>query len=102
VSDEFVPIEERPCVYCGAEYDGGDFDHAEDCPTNTRLFLVRDQDVMCPCCKRCVECGDEFEVGDTYTHRKIAEGDGESFDTAPVYEIVCLGCAALDPEIETV
>jgi hypothetical protein len=61
-----LPIEERPCAYCGAEYDAGGFDHAEDCPSNIGLFPVREEDVRCPGCKqtyigmRCIECVEEF------------------------------------------
>lgn len=91
----------RYCVYCRADCYEPEPEHSAACPSSTGVFPVRERDVLCPGCKkthigmRCGDCEAEFQVGDHYTHRKIGEapslmGDGD----APVYEIVCLGCAA--------
>lgn len=103
-----VPERWRYCHYCRADTTDEDAEHAPDCPTVTRLFPVEERDVLCPGCKRtyigmrCTSCRDEFKVGDTYTLQKFMDGDGTSMADAPGYNVVCMSCAALDPEIETV
>jgi hypothetical protein len=39
----------------------------------------------------CMDCGSEFEVGDVYAHRQVADD---------VMEVVCVGCRVLNPEAE--
>lgn len=36
----------------------------------------------------CMDCGSAFSVGDTYTHRQTSDD---------IFEVVCLGCAVLNP-----
>lgn len=91
----------RWCVYCDADCEVEEPEHAATCPSSTGVFPVREQDVLCRGCKqtylgmRCSECDAEFQVGDHYTHRRIGEASSlASDDECPVYDLVCLGCAA--------
>lgn len=91
----------RWCVFCDADCEVDEPDHADDCPSTTGVYPVREQDVLCPGCKqthmgmRCVECEAEFEVGDHYTHRHVGDGTmAPGLPEAPIYEVICIGCAA--------
>ena len=91
----------RYCVYCEADCYEDETQHAEDCPTNTGVFPVRRQDLAphCPECgwnagMLCMDCEQPLEIGDFYMHREVVAGDGESMATAPVYEVICVGCMA--------
>jgi hypothetical protein len=91
------------CVFCGADCNLPEPDHADDCPSVTGLYPVIERDLMCPGCGEtyegmlCSECEEPFKIGDHYTHRQIGEGnpipDGPP---CPIYEPICLGCAATE------
>lgn len=97
----------RYCVHCGvdcyhpwAENGSHDYDpdveHKPNCPTVTGLYPVtmetlgmRGPDDPYAFGARCMDCGVEFKLGDTYALRRISE-DG--------FEVVCVGCRVLNPE----
>ena len=91
----------RWCVYCDADCYMPEPEHAEGCPSSTGVFPVREDDVLCHGCKktylgmRCSDCETEFKVGEHYTHRQVGEAPSlMGGEDCPVYELVCLGCAA--------
>ena len=99
VSDPF-----RFCIYCEADCYEEDPGHADDCPSTTGVFPVREEDAgpQCPHCgeridgeMHCADCDQPLRVGDHYTHRHIGRGGLPGMAEADVYEIICLGCAAL-------
>lgn len=74
----------RWCVYCDADcWIEGTGQHASDCPSRTGLWPV-DVDM------RCARCGVLMVGGvDVAVEERIGE-----FIGIPVYQRVCLGCAA--------
>jgi hypothetical protein len=104
VSDEEDPF--RYCVYCKADCYADEPEHAEDCPSTTGVYPVREGDfgpkcIHCgkgahgPMC--CAECEAELGLGDHYMHREVDPGDPDDpnpFTGAPTYEVICMGCAA--------
>lgn len=93
----------RFCVYCEADCYVDEPEHAVDCPSSTRVFPVREKDLM-PCVNcghhlhgmRCMDCEAELSVGDHYMHREVDHGDPllPGIECAPVFEVICVGCAA--------
>jgi hypothetical protein len=98
----------RWCVYCGADCHEDDPQHAADCPSNTGVFVVRDEDCGPACVHcgrrahgdgiRCTSCGTDLAVGDRYMHREVEPGDpgGLGVEAASINEVICVGCAAAD------
>lgn len=96
----------RYCVYCDADTyieDSNVVDHAEDCPSSTGVFPVRDEDLgeKCPCCGyqhglMCGRCETPLAVDDRYMLVEVAEGITGLVGPAgaSVQELVCVGCAA--------
>lgn len=96
----------RWCVYCDADCDVDEPEHAAACPSTTGVYPVeREGPDKRPCehCGklpnvgfRCSDCDCLLGLGDHYTHRRI--GDMSSPLTGgveyPCYELICLGCAA--------
>jgi len=87
----------RYCIYCGTDCHEDDPEHGPDCPYTTGLWPVtektlgiRGPDDPYAHGMRCMDCGEEFKVGDVYAHRPTEEGD--------VFEIVCIGCRVLSPD----
>lgn len=97
---------DRGCIYCGVDCDQDHPQHAVDCPQSTGVYPVTEQDLGVrgpndPYAHgmRCMDCEAEFKVGDFYTHRTIQEADPDApneWAAAPIYEVICLGCAALE------
>lgn len=86
----------RYCVYCEADCYADEPEHDAECPSNTGLYPVttetlgmRGPDDPYAFGARCMDCGVEFKLGDTYTHREVADD---------VREMVCVGCRVLNPE----
>jgi predicted RNA-binding Zn-ribbon protein involved in translation (DUF1610 family) len=95
----------RYCIYCGVDcYPDGEVDvwatheveHADDCPSTTGVFPVREEDAgpPCPHCGEridgemlCSDCDQPLRVGDHYTHRALGDNGGL---------VICLGCSARD------
>jgi hypothetical protein len=96
------------CVHCGVDCTDPEPEHGPSCPSSTGVFEVRYEAMHQPCehCGkrpdpsiRCSECGCLLKLGDHYTHRRLGRAgipgpfeDGE----IPVYEPICLGCAAME------
>lgn len=95
----------RYCVYCNADCYEDEPQHADDCPKNTGVYPV-DQHALKPFCPHCgesmggppccMDCGEVIPVGSHYVHREAQAGDPSlpGVAGAPVYELLCLGCAA--------
>jgi len=100
----------RFCVYCNADCKADAPEHTAECPFNTGLFPVRDEELG-PTCSNCGHkdgmccsaCMQPFAVGDFYVHRNLASGEvganlaeaiGATLENAPIYEPVCLSCGA--------
>ena len=95
----------RYCVFCNADCYVDEAEHADDCPSVTRVWPVREED-MGPKCSHCgerafgpmhcMDCGASLNVGDHYMHREVDPGDPllPGIEGAPVYEVICVGCAA--------
>jgi hypothetical protein len=63
--------------------------HRPDCPQTTGWYPVTTDDLdMC-----CIDCSDPFRIGETYVQRP--ESDFEEYRSLQMFEIVCVGCAAL-------
>ena len=113
----------RFCIYCAADCYEEDPEHADDCPSTTGVFPVTKRMLVSISAEgelehsgmRCMDCEDSFAAGDHYTHRHVGRGAlafGIDEDASPadiltaalapgmeeadVYEIICLGCAALE------
>lgn len=97
IEDQF-----RWCVHCGADCYGDETAHADDCPSVTNVWPVTEQNLGIrgpddPYAHGmlCTDCEAEFKLGDHYTHRLVGEGAmAPGMPECPIYEIVCLGCAA--------
>lgn len=97
-ADYIEPDEGEPRHYDPDNYDP-DVEHMSDCPSVTGLYPVTAAVlglVTCPACSHefghgmvCMDCGDEFHVGDLFAHRQSAPD---------ICEVVCLGCRVLNPE----
>lgn len=94
----------RWCVFCKADCHADTPEHAADCPSVTDVWPVTEQllGIRGPNDPyahgmRCMGCGDEFKLGDHYTRRVVEDGDAllPGVEGAAVYEVICLGCAAL-------
>jgi hypothetical protein len=90
-------------VFCDADCDVDEPEHADDCPSTTGVFPVREQDLdRCGNCGHprhgfcCVDCGAELRVGDHYMHRQVEDADPllPGLEGVAVYEVICIGCAA--------
>lgn len=102
----------RFCVYCRADFKPDDVEipgfqpeHASDCPFVTGVYPVLERDLgpKCVHCGRgafggmqCMDCDQPLELGDHYMYRTVDEGDPSlpPMEGAPVYEVICVGCAA--------
>lgn len=108
----------RYCVHCGVDcyvawYDeenaeegfdpsryADDVEHKPDCPSVTGMYPIDKRALSpwaeCPECGHgfsvngmtCMDCGVEFKLGDTYAHRQTKDD---------MFEVVCTGCALLNP-----
>lgn len=96
----------RWCVYCDADCDADEPEHAEDCPSRTGVFTVDAAMIgpECPHCGEraghppiCTDCAATLNVGDRYMLREIEPGDQlvPGVEGASVNEVVCVGCAAI-------
>jgi hypothetical protein len=92
MSDAALSWQVAPCVFCSRFVMQG-AEHADDCPSNTGLYPVLQQDLE-PHGFGCTACGHQFELGEFYTHRPT----GESGDGTPVVSVVCMDCAAFNRE----
>jgi hypothetical protein len=91
----------RWCVFCDADCDVDEADHADDCPSSTGIYPVEVhkhcETCSCDGTTFCCDCGAELRVGDFYMHREIeAEGPLPGLAGAAVYEVICIGCKAKD------
>lgn len=102
----------RFCGYCRADCkpngidEDPDVEHAIDCPSNTGVYPVTEQDFgpKCHHCGKgafagpvCMDCKQPLELGDHYMHREIVAADPDAahpWAGAPVYEVICVGCKA--------
>ncbi len=94
----------RFCVFCEADCYEEDPEHADDCPSTTGVFPVAKRDLVSINAEgelehsgmRCMDCEDSFAAGDHYAHRHVGRGAlAPGMAEADVYEVICLGCAAL-------
>ena len=93
----------RFCIYCEADCYEEDPEHGDDCPSTTGVFPVTKRDLVSISAEgeleqsgmRCMDCEDSFAAGDHYTHRHVGRGGPPGMPEADVYEVICLGCAAL-------
>lgn len=83
----------RYCIHCAADCWEDEPEHGPGCPSVTGLWPITERELQ-PAGMVCMDCGDEFKVGDTYALRPTATDD--------IFEIVCLGCRVLNPEAESV
>jgi hypothetical protein len=95
----------RFCIYCEADCDEEDPEHAVDCPSTTGVFPVtkrmlvsiNDEGELEHSGMNCMDCEDSFAAGDHYTHRHVGRGAlAPGMAEADVYEVICLGCAAME------
>jgi hypothetical protein len=96
----------RYCIYCAADCYGDEAQHAAVCPSTTGVYPVDEHALkpFCPHCGEsmfgppcCMDCGDVIPVGSHYYHREVDPSDPDESNPmvgAPVYEVICLGCAA--------
>lgn len=88
----------RYCIHCSVDCEEYEPEHGPECPQTTGLWPVTEQELGMrgpndPYAHgmRCMDCGDEFALGDFYAHRRIEDD---------VFEVVCVGCAALTIELK--
>ena len=90
---------------CGADCYADEPEHTDECPSVTGVYPVTEQDLGIrgpndPYAHgmRCMDCEADFKVGDHYTHREVEASNPllPGIEGAAVYEVVCLGCAALE------
>jgi len=95
----------RFCVYCEADCYEEDPEHGDDCPSTTGVFPVNKRMLVSINAEgelehsgmRCGDCRDPFVAGDHYTHRHVGRGTFiPGMAEADMYEVICLGCAALE------
>lgn len=95
----------RFCVYCRADCYEDEPEHAGDCPSVTNVWPVTEKDLGMrgpddPYAHGmgCVDCGEQFKVGDSYSLRTVAEADRglPGVQGAAVCHVICLGCAAAE------
>lgn len=94
----------RWCVYCKADCWVDEPEHSAGCPSSTGVYEVRYERCHPPCehcgkrpdpAIRCSECECLLALGDKYTHRQLDDIAG-----VPVYEPICLGCAAREALVD--
>lgn len=99
--------EEEPwrwCVYCDADCEVDEPEHATDCPSETGLYPVEQRDVPAGACEKCghynqvgmlcAECNCELKVGEFYALQSTDDDD--------IRVVVCVGCQILKPEAREV
>lgn len=90
----------RYCVYCQADCYADEPEHGPECPSSTGIYVV-EVHPHCGTCScdhaiLCSECDVVLNVGDSYMHRTIEQGDPllPGLEGADVREPICVGCAA--------
>ena len=92
----------RWCVYCDADCEADEPEHAETCPSTTGLWPVEPhkhcETCTCDGSMRCAECHTLLKVGDFYMHREIEPADPllPGLEGASIQLVICVGCKAHD------
>lgn len=70
------------CIHCFVECTSETPDHLVDCPFNTNLWPVNNQDLECEL--GCINCGHDFNLDEYY------------IVSDPAGEILCIDCSIKD------
>lgn len=89
----------RYCIYCNADCDATDPEHAGTCPSVTGRYPIEIRGPH-PEPASCSRCERTFDWSDHFRLVKLSESGGipgmEGMAPAPVYESVCDDCALAD------